>query len=766
MRKWMVAVALVALSAGAADLRPLDRTTRFVPDECSIGLWVKFDGGFFSGEASKGSPSAAFRLARGEDGRVNVTLKARPTDMLGDFELYGRDVVPKGEWHHYEITYSRVTKRATLAIDGRFQWENDCLNLPRLAEFPADCGPTADFSGETKGLRVWDAARMTEEILPAGGVDDDPLDTVAARKHKAKVEATLKTLKDVGSAFGAVYPVSVSSQVPYLPYDLPKDAAPESRLRLVTAPGEHEALSFVYVAKTPLTVRNVKVSLGSGIASDVWLVKRWFRTGGAWASYHSDRRQRVLTPDLLLHDDGMIRVDEQRRKNYLRLDYPTGRIYADVTDPSKGHKDWFGWLAVDEPPLRDAKTLQPVEIREAGRNQQFVIKLDIPKAVKPGLVKGSVTVETDKGSETIEVAVRVLDVELPEQGAPLHNPDGTWISHMNSFPQIFGHTREDRVGYAKAVLKVLHDAHVNHVNGIWNSEEMVKLSKEAGFVPDRIHGTAFEKPKDWRAFYPKALLPELTSADKEAGIRASMREREEAKEYFERNFPKGAVQWSIYVSESSWYTVQQDLQAEAGEVAHRLGQKVFAHGHERNGLWATDVQDMHSDSGANAKSEGRWHAAGGEVIAYCDPFPGAENPMIFRNFMGFYKYRLGYDGDMLHGFLNWRVPFNEWAEDYGGDGNYRNFAMVFPKDTGIITTLAWEGVREANNDIRWLTKMVRQAHAAQKSADETIRREGKRQMVWLETLELRGTDLDMVRAGTQRRILLLQDMLKRKGGAK
>ena len=129
---------LLTMGAHGAELVPIAERAGFTPDECSIGLWVCFDGGWFSAAESHGSPSAAFVLRRGKDGRVNVTLKALPTEVLGDFSLYGRDVVPKGEWHHYEITYSRVTKRATLAIDGRFQWENDCLNLPRLAEFPAE----------------------------------------------------------------------------------------------------------------------------------------------------------------------------------------------------------------------------------------------------------------------------------------------------------------------------------------------------------------------------------------------------------------------------------------------------------------------------------------------------------------------------------------------------------------------------------------------------------------------------------------------------
>ena len=41
-------------------------------------------------------------------------------------------------------------------------------------------------------------------------------------------------------------------------------------------------------------------------ALNVKLVKRWFRCGGAWLSYHRDGRQRILTPHLLVNDDDLV----------------------------------------------------------------------------------------------------------------------------------------------------------------------------------------------------------------------------------------------------------------------------------------------------------------------------------------------------------------------------------------------------------------------------------------------------------------------------
>ena len=57
--------ALLTMGAQGAELAPIAERADFTPDECSIGLWVRFDGGWFAPDESQGSPSAAFALRRG-----------------------------------------------------------------------------------------------------------------------------------------------------------------------------------------------------------------------------------------------------------------------------------------------------------------------------------------------------------------------------------------------------------------------------------------------------------------------------------------------------------------------------------------------------------------------------------------------------------------------------------------------------------------------------------------------------------------------------
>ena len=216
----------------------------------------------------------------------------------------------------------------------------------------------------------------------------------------------------------------------------------------------------------------------------------------------------------------------------------------------------------------------------------------------------------------------------------------------------------------------------------------------------------------------------------------------------------------LFWSEAVAFHQLSTKQGEQADIAHKLGQKVFAHGWHNNLPYAGDIQDMQSVVGIDAEHAKGWHAGGGALINYSDPFPGQENPVWFRRRIGLRMYKAGYDGQMLHGFVNPRAPWNEFAYDGGGDGNYRNFCMVYMQQDSFICTLALEGYREAFDDIRYATRLRQLALANRDSKDNDLSRESRRQLLWLENLDGSTADLDMVRFGLIDRIWLLQDMIK------
>lgn len=781
-------------------------------DNISVGFYVRFDR-----LPSVGSPTGLFGCSADREGHVTVRLSAIPTDMLGDYEMTTHDTVKKGEWHHVSFVYSRLRRRAALYLDGAFQWENDNLHLPRL-RFGQAAGDGA-FRGGISDLRVYDTDLEHDELLPATpdrlqaaraaiaadaaavaatakadglrkwAADIDARSAALAarpgattcgqlRRLRAEAANALRIARDAGGASsgpvansGALYVVPPLSQEPILPYEVPACGVLTNRLVVIASPGEYESASIVVQAFAPTKIKGVNFRPFSGPNGaklepsdiDVKIVKRWFRSGLSWLSYHNDKRQRNLTPDLLMNDDAAIRVDEYHHRNYLRLAYPAdrgGTVYADVSDPDKGHTGWY-----DAVPFADAKTLQPLEITEAGRNQQYYLTFHIPADAKPGLYKGGLWFSVAGGDLGLDVWVRVLPIDLPAEPSPYDRLDEVYITHMNSLTPPQGATLADREAFARDELASVKAHNMNHTTDIWGSPQLVKLSLEAGFIPDYVFGTPFGKPPYWKSFFPGTAATNLTLLDREAGIKASLRAMRPWRKYFGEHFPKSAIQYILYHSESQRYITLSVDQAEEGEAARRLGMRVFAHGWDNNSRWAGDIQDMHSSTAIDGAEARRWHAAGADLINYADPFPGSENPMWYRRKAGFMMYKTGLDGQMMHGFRNGRTPWNEWAEDWGGDGNYRNFALCYPMHGGQIYSLSWEGMREAYDDLRYLTRLQQLAKANLDAEAIPLKREARRAMLWLEKQDPATADLDMLRAGAIDRILLLQDAIAKHKGA-
>ena len=121
----------------------------------------------------------------------------------------------------------------------------------------------------------------------------------------------------------------------------------------------------------------------------------------------------MLTPELLVHDDRLLRVDEKTRKNFLRLSRPDGDVYWDTEDPDYAQDRDFTILPVDKFPVRDATTLQPTGL-SADTLKQYWLTFRIPDAARPGMYTGTVTVATAAGvAGKTELRLNVLPFRLP-----------------------------------------------------------------------------------------------------------------------------------------------------------------------------------------------------------------------------------------------------------------------------------------------------------------------------------------------------------------
>ncbi|MBI3921523.1 MAG: LamG domain-containing protein, partial [Armatimonadetes bacterium] len=175
----------------------------------------------------------------------------------------------------------------------------------------------------------------------------------------------------------AVKPVTATLR---LPNSFPAKGIASDTFHVVAAPGEFEPVSFVLAAWGDLRRLTFQIGNLRGKASsipaasvDLRVVKCWYQSGSAWQDVFQDRQHRVLVPELLLHDDSLVKVDDTRRENLVKCRFSEGERYVCISRIPTGAED-------DDPasmreargrtipnrvfPVQDRASLQPLDIQE------------------------------------------------------------------------------------------------------------------------------------------------------------------------------------------------------------------------------------------------------------------------------------------------------------------------------------------------------------------------------------------------------------------
>lgn len=740
-----------------------------------------------------------------KDLHLTLYLPVKPGEWADPFViLRSREPVKPGKWIHVMFNYSLNRCRASLYLDGAFQMELDDFNLPALYFTAGTIGENLD--GALADVEFHDAALNSEDLLPKELSKDEKaeLDALAGKALASRGGAAFKAwvsglrskigggnftvtgyrnLKrdlenavKIGEAFVredtirdkilTVYNVDPCGQEMLTAYRVPEEGVNTNRIRFTIAQNEYESFSFLAFAfgkidRLELKISDLRSKDGSTIPSsalDARLVKRWVRAGGAWMTYHTDKQVRLVVPDMLLKDEDMIRVDEKRLTNYLRISYPSGTEYAEISRYSKLNDPSFN---VFREPVKDAAELLPVSIPEAGRTQQFYVTLCPPKGTKPGIYQGTVGLTADgRDAGSVTVQVYVLPFDLPEAK--------TYYDTSREFISWLTGRAEGSRAREEAEWKLLQEYGIRHFEWTnFSSEEAfadsVKMAKKYGFSTKILVGGGSSGTEGgWNTIPQQNRTTEVARKaveNKERMVRwkveLAKKYLPEPEVYFYGNDEAAGYYGLRICQEPFWTAVLQN----GGHVCGAGAQTSFEQ--------VADMQDFMAITTNRREWADQWHSVGARLLNYACPFSGPENPYMFRWKSGLYMYKLHYDGWFLLSFHNTRVPWNELAEDPGGDGSYRHFSMVYSIQDGPVPTMAMAGLREALDDIRYATLMKTQAEAALKSEDLEIVREAKRQLAWLHRMDPSETDPNYARQSIIERILVLRDLVaKRKAGAK
>jgi len=447
---------------------------------------------------------------------------------------------------------------------------------------------------------------------------------------------------------------------------------------------------------------------------------------------------------LLLNDETLVRVDREKKENYLRVN---GK-YQWISYPKEKAVEAFNYLTT---PVADSSTLQPVKLTR-GEYQQFWITVRIPKKTATGIYQGKIALTADGvDAGSMHLSVKVLPYELP-MPKTYYNLDnsylvtiyGTGIYDMckrlkmpleeaNILQQkIYKNLLAHNVFNCRSDLALTHNK--DRAGAIAALENELAQMKKAGFVmkPLLSRGWSYpsgkEKSKDDPAFKKRIddLAATLKKAVGHSDIYITSWDEASTKRV------KVMREWSEYASSKGlklWVTTHK------GRHFNLAGHLI---GYANHGGWPDrSYADM-------------WHSVGSKVASYAGPHTGPENPDVFRRWEGMARYKAHYDGSFnyklysqLHSTLYKRYKSNVWNDFMGGA--FRGFNMAYPTTNGLINTLAWEGFREGIDDVRYATKLKQDAAKAIASGRYKAAYAGKKALIWLELLDAQKADLNTVR---------------------
>lgn len=392
---------------------------------------------------------------------------------------------------------------------------------------------------------------------------------------------------------------------------------------------------------------------------DIRVVKCWYQAGIAI----SDATHKVLVPELLLHDDDVVRVD-----------------YAGQVNMIRNHKE-----------LVDSENLQPFSI-PARQNKQIWLTIHITKDIQPGEYKGLLKIKSDTRSQAVNLNIRVLPFILPTpvldyalyyEGHLADSDDKPKVTWLIKTATQMKAELEDMIAHGLTNAPVWHQ--IDQDKAQWE-KDWVRLRKTLDIRNELGWGNQPLLYLDWKVSLKenhdlyKEKIKEILSVAQEKGIK------------------------EVYI-----YGVDEKIGEELAQLkplyktVHEEGAKNFVAGQLKHFLKYADslidlmvVTGPHSD--AKVKQILTAKHQGNKVLSYANPIAGLEEAATYHQNYGINLYLSG-----ANGTLNFNYQAGSWNDWISKTGVGRPHVMAYPTVDKPISTLQWEGWREGINDVRFLS---------------------------------------------------------------
>ncbi len=502
---------------------------------------------------------------------------------------------------------------------------------------------------------------------------------------------------------------------------------PSSSLSLAGCADQYISASFVITAKTGLTnflatAGVLSDSAGDSIpasALDIRTVKCWYQSAVP-PDNSRESGVRNLIPELLLHNDNLIRVDTTAKNNY--LEQAAGGELCISADTQATPN-------LIQP--TDAATLQPLSI-PVNINKQFWVTLHVPANAVSGIYNGAIALSAD-GVTTVYLPLQLQVYKFTlEQSNLLY---GIYYDGASStlFPNYISSCWKSTAQYTADLKSMLqHGIKYPAVNidltaPNYYSTGDLAIRASLGFPRDALF---------WET--PGIPYPPPTSA-------ADLNSYQTLLQKYPSTATSSGFNNVVIFGMDEATPSNMLLEEPALDVIHATGAKTIITTSVSSSPFSvaglpSRINYVNYSSVPDKTQAANWHSVGAKVINYADPQTTSEVPSSFRRDYGWLLFSNNYDGAFLYTFQDCKIDGSGviWNDFCMPVGQYRNHCITYPATNGPIDTVAYEGLREGINDMRYLATLQKAINAHPGPTANAAQ-------VWISQVSPDG-DLDAVRA--------------------
>lgn len=469
--------------------------------------------------------------------------------------------------------------------------------------------------------------------------------------------------------------------------NIPNNLGSASKLSARMCAGEFEPFSLFLMAKTNLSsvkVSSTSLTGASGTISsseiDISIAKVWYQKGYEITG-HGDK---WLTQELLVKNDNLIKVDEVNKTNSLLVQKSDGtKSYIVISNP--------GSAVPRSVKIKHSDVLLPFNI-SVNKSKLLWITVHIPASAAPGKYTGKINLSSNEGAlGSIPVEIDVLPITLEKSILDYAIYYHGYVDNWNWQERPFTSFGKNSIQYEIEMrdLKnhgVLYPSTYQTVNALPYD---LRIRDKVGFPKDRIfsNGLITGNPQTTTAL--STLKSEVTKLKNRVG------------EFGYQNL----YVYGIDEASGTMLTSQR----KAWEAVHQAGAKVFAAGWYSTFSYMGDILDLGViQNTPHIEQSKLYNSVGHEVYSYRNPMVGVEDPEAYRKNYGYVLWKAGYDGTMNYAYQR---EFGDIWNDFDIETNqphpYRDHCFTYPVTDGVIGTVQWEGFREAVDDIRYLSTLIK-----------------------------------------------------------